>query len=406
MKKLIVVLLFLLTLLTFIKTGLTQSESQNDDPKIYSNYKSNFRTTFFSDDFKDNHNNWEVNNDAAKLTINSGYLQILPYYVGLNFFKVFSSINYENDFEIEIKFDTPKTSCGGMYQLIGLIWGDINANKYYTLGAKLGTFYLLYNENSKCTVLRSYGLKGCNEQRNTKSKLTVRKVNNDYYFFLNSELVFIYGCKSLGKDIGFTTDVRTAMDAFYLKIDYFGSAETLAKNRELERMELLKKKEEDKRITAFMYEPISDEEFQKFEQENWQYIGISRNKFLSILYKLPQENRPEWSSDDVAAKRDKDGTSATWILRNDTVVECEFSFQDDIGNQGRFLNRHFILLRGSLEFGLIEFTGENNGFPIYVRLSEDRSHFYSFIRIKYSAINFPNDIHISTSKHPKTLKIF
>ncbi len=139
-------------------------------------------------------------------------------------------IDYNKDFEIEVKMKIEKASSGGEAHFI---WGcgSNNWNSYtYSLstthspGVKINKFtgtwrefhkHGLFVDNSEIRVF--YG----GEYNGIYFKLTIRKIANTYYFFQNG--IFIYSMPYIqvfGNYIGFMIQRNIQLYVDYIKIYY------------------------------------------------------------------------------------------------------------------------------------------------------------------------------------------
>ncbi len=165
----------------------------------------------YYDDFDSDNGVWQVGAfDGGTGSIENGYYEInntdtTGYFSWINF----SDLNPDGNFEIEASIVTTKNNSGG-----GLIWGAGLTNQYLESYSFLfwddGTF-LVDNDNLDAYVTW-YDWAGTDviNSMGENNKLTIRKFNDQYHFFINEELVGTHDFESLhGDGIGFYVPYET-----------------------------------------------------------------------------------------------------------------------------------------------------------------------------------------------------
>lgn len=188
------------------------------DPNVYHSISSEEKTALFYDDFDDNRYNWglgQVKNDwLEKIADGNLHFQSLDNNAKEDL--IAFEIEQSKDFEIEtaIRFIQ-----GDSLKFFGLQWGKsadfnnqydflISGNNYVTIDKYSGEFFD-YLEPSVSEYLR----------KNHFNKLTIRKLNTNYYFFINEQLIFTMPFKSFyGNYIGFQVSEHSSILIDYLKI--------------------------------------------------------------------------------------------------------------------------------------------------------------------------------------------
>ena len=94
-------------------------------------------------------------------------------------------INYSNDFQLEA---TMKFENGNDNQQNGIIWGTSSEKQFRFGFSGKGRFLLLKWEKNSWVMLTNW-TESSNIKLNDYNKITIRKVSNEYYFFINEFLV-------------------------------------------------------------------------------------------------------------------------------------------------------------------------------------------------------------------------
>ncbi|NOU17827.1 MAG: caspase family protein [Bacteroidales bacterium] len=142
----------------------------------------------FKDDFVDNRNKWYLYNNEYKTNgrIENGYyfLQVLDSVSKIIRHEIL--INPNSDFEIEASIKFVK---GNDNAFIGMCWSRKDVKNYYLFGFS-GNGYYRVNKliNDEWVPILKW-VKSPLVKTKDYNKLTIRKVDNTYCFFLNEELV-------------------------------------------------------------------------------------------------------------------------------------------------------------------------------------------------------------------------
>lgn len=192
-------------------------------PNQYAGIPLEKRTSFFFDGFDNNINNWEmVNTNDAYTTIQGGSLIFESRSTGF-FLTIPMPFDKNKDFEIEasigIATGTPPSSISN-----GLVWfyESLNnrPNGFNTFVFDNSRFWIGKFESRNYKGWEGWTQKAVNPYRNFNT-LTIRKIKNQYYFFMNKEFVFsIPYEESIGEKIGFSVIDKNRLEIDYLKIDY------------------------------------------------------------------------------------------------------------------------------------------------------------------------------------------
>ena len=195
---------------------LEKSYYNTDKTSYYTQYKD----YIYTDDFYNNDNEWSTGSSGKS----DGYMENGSYNWKSLVDKAWSTsksiyINQNRDFEIEaeIKYVSGKTSSGIMLQ-----WGrdgdtSNNFNIEFNAAGKywIGKYYNKnYDASKKWTLSNTV-------KKYDYNKLTVRKIGNRYYFFINEKYLHSMTYTSFyGNRIGFTTPGNTHIRVRNLKVAY------------------------------------------------------------------------------------------------------------------------------------------------------------------------------------------
>ena len=193
--------------------------SQNNwQPETYNGIPENDKLHVFFDQFNDNSNLWDIGEvkDSWLEKIENGYLyfQSLDYLPNEDYLPM--PIDENKNFEIEasIAFHS-----GDNIQAYGLQWGKtaeenkqfdffISGNGQYTIDKFTGEFTDYVPFTSSELV-----------KKDDYNKLTVRKIDDQYYFFLNEKLVHQMPFEPfMGKNIGIQVGKKSAIRVDYIRL--------------------------------------------------------------------------------------------------------------------------------------------------------------------------------------------
>ncbi len=188
------------------------------NPREYYSISSEEKTAILYDDFDDNRYKWGLGHelrDWSETIENSNLLfQSFDDNAKEDLIKV--EFSQDIDFEIETYIRFAK---GDSMKFFGLQWGKsadfnnqydflISGNGLYTIDKFSGEFHD-YIPPTPSGVIK----------KKLYNKLTIRKINNNYYFFINEELVHDMPFKSFfGDYIGFQVSNNSLIHVDYLRI--------------------------------------------------------------------------------------------------------------------------------------------------------------------------------------------
>lgn len=199
------------------------------NPEIFNAFPEDKRIVLFADEFDDNRNNWTlgIKENVWFQNLQEGTLVFQSYEdVAKEDFKDVI-IDPNQDFEVELKIRLDK---GIQNKFNGLQWGKSVTNKQQ--------FNFSFNGQGQYTIDKFDGVQFVDFVPVTASKLinnytyntlTVRKVAQRYYFFLNGTLVHSMPFEPLfGHGVGFLVAGKSAVQIDYLKVWQLGNKTTFA----------------------------------------------------------------------------------------------------------------------------------------------------------------------------------
>jgi hypothetical protein len=188
------------------------------NPKEYHSISSEEKTAIFYDDFDDNRSKWGLGHEpkdwSEKIENSKLLFQSFDDNAKEDLIKV--EFSQKLDFEIETYIRFVK---GDENRFFGLQWGKssdfnnqfdflISGNGLFTIDKFSGEFHD-YVPPTSSELLK----------KTLYNKLTIRKINNNYYFFINEELVHSMPFKTFfGDYIGFQVSNNSTINVDYLRI--------------------------------------------------------------------------------------------------------------------------------------------------------------------------------------------
>lgn len=205
--------------MSFIAISTSGKSQSILTPELYQSITPEHKIPLFIDEFVDNKNNWllgiKENVWFQNLENNSLFFQSYEVVPKEDFKEVY--IDQSKDFEIELKIRLDK---GIPNKFNGLQWGKCveSAKQFDFFFNGQGQYTIDKFENGKFTdfvpitstqLINNY----------TYNKLTVRKLGENYYFFLNEQLVHKMPFEPLfGHGVGFQVAERSSIQIEYLKV--------------------------------------------------------------------------------------------------------------------------------------------------------------------------------------------
>jgi len=203
------------------KDGYRQSDFKNVgwDPANYSSVPSAAKTSIFNDQFEDNNSRWILKSTPVeKSNISNGYFNISATASAAISRSIPVNLNEKSNYEIEAEFTFMQ---GRETDAIYLNWGKYMTGAYGFGFSGDGHAYLfdkftpqsLFVDRIPWTQTKL--LKGPNQA----NKLTVRKVNSTYFFFINEKLVNTAPVEPFfGNYIGFVCPQQSSLKVNYITV--------------------------------------------------------------------------------------------------------------------------------------------------------------------------------------------
>ncbi len=207
------------------------------DPAVYGNIPSSYFQNVFIENFNDNSNKWYTGEDDEKIAkIQNGQYEITCLQEGrehLFWHKVVNLVE-GSDFQIESKIKITHSDANSFHDMFsGLIWGHKNkpvGNGYFNFKFNVNRFRIS-DENSESDTYDDWSdyYETSNYINNIENynTITIRKYNNQYYFFINGEKVLEHQFKTFyGENIGFSIGYNTTCKIDYLYINKIGKTKS------------------------------------------------------------------------------------------------------------------------------------------------------------------------------------
>lgn len=190
----------------------------------YNDYSISSKAKLFYDDFNNNDNKWiAVSNDKKQYKIDSGYYSVQSKNKYGKIVRRTISIDNSKDFEIEAKMKILKDDNINDAHL--LHWGG-TSGKQFEFGFNLNGKYIIgkYDASlSKGDKFISYvnWPHSPDIVKNDFNKLTIRKVKNYYYFFINEKLVHkMPFVDFFGNKMGVKCSSNSILQVDYMYVSY------------------------------------------------------------------------------------------------------------------------------------------------------------------------------------------
>ena len=208
-----------ITILAVIVTTFFGSFGYSQDK--YQDFQ-NKKTEIFYDSFNSNKNNWsKVNNVPNNSRIEGGYFILNSR--GSKGVKTVKriEIDTDQDFEIETRFKITSISSRQRFLHSFTFGGSSNQRFFFGINGE-GSYRISYYDN-----YQHYLIKNWTESKFIRkgdfNKLTVRKVKDLFFFFINEKPVYISKFKSFfGNMIGYSVGRQTEIQIDYLKVYHLG----------------------------------------------------------------------------------------------------------------------------------------------------------------------------------------
>lgn len=188
------------------------------NPGVYHSISSEEKIAVFYDDFDDNRYKWGLGHELKDWSekIDESNLVFQSYDDNAKEDLINVEFSQKIDFEIETFIRFTK---GDSLKFFGLQWGKssdfnnqydflISGNGFYTIDRFSGEFHDYVSPSPSALI-----------KKKLYNKLTIRKINNNFYFFINEELVHSMPFKSFfGNYFGFQVGNNSIIQVDYLRI--------------------------------------------------------------------------------------------------------------------------------------------------------------------------------------------
>ena len=183
----------------------------------YSDYSKSSKEYVFEENFNNNNQKWIIGNEEEREYYVKEGNYVLENYAEkaqLVFLEVF--FDETRDFEIEANI---KYVYGDELTSHALLWAKGNNKDYGFYFNAGGSYKIAYYEEGYHDIIKFTQFNGLN--KNSYNKFTIRKVGNQYYFFINEEFVYETNFRDFfGKNIGFQVSKKSKIHIDYLKVAY------------------------------------------------------------------------------------------------------------------------------------------------------------------------------------------
>jgi hypothetical protein len=207
---------------TFIKEDTQYQFEEN--MKKYTSIPVENRNLFFHDDFNDNANDWFIGeNKALNCSFKKGSYYIVTGSTGY-FINFPVSINKNENFEISINyaFEDYNSKTGS-----GIIFGandELTSFLFYNIGITSNStpnYWIGEYENSTYSYWVDLSVRPLIKDVKVNNLLTVRKVKNKCYYFINKTYVFYTTLNNIyGDNLAIDAPSNCTMSVDYISIDY------------------------------------------------------------------------------------------------------------------------------------------------------------------------------------------
>lgn len=200
----------------------------------YNYYSGKDKQYFLKEEFNNNQNNWNISEDEDEISlIENGYLHLQSLSNGARTVVINQDVSQDRNFEIEASLKIVEEDKPGDLHLIR--WGS-GKNIKIDFGFNLkGTWGIVkYDENrptgDKIISLVPY-TKSDAIRTNAYNKLTIRKIDNSYFFYINEVFVHEMPFETFyGNVFGFKNSGNSTLSVDYMRICYLEKPKLEADN--------------------------------------------------------------------------------------------------------------------------------------------------------------------------------
>lgn len=192
--------------------------------EAYASYQPDQIFNAFSEDFDNNANQWFTDNLWISSKVNFGYYNIkcnnYQQAIGLSYKKL--PVNQSKDYEIE-------SSIKVIEGIGALVFGLTSKFDHYRIEmSDKNKLIFLKDTPSRKKIERLFSdSNNPNLKKDTYNKVTIRKISNTYYIFINEVLIKQFNNIMIeGDQVGFSVGLDSEISIDYLKISYLKSGES------------------------------------------------------------------------------------------------------------------------------------------------------------------------------------
>jgi len=189
------------------------------DADAYTGIPSEKREFFLYEEFNDNQNGWQLTSTSTVYTAISDGNYIMQAGSSASISSIVKAIDTNRNFEIEtnIKIVNPQNTNAS-----GIAWGySSNNTEFYSyLFSSNQSLWIGYYQWNNYNTWLDFTQQNVNPQ-NQYNKLTIRKINSEYYFFMNEAFIMSQNFETFfDSGIGFLAASYSTIYIDYLNIDY------------------------------------------------------------------------------------------------------------------------------------------------------------------------------------------
>lgn len=204
--------------------GYAQLASNEYKATNYYGFSANEKQLIFADEFNDDGNKWSLGcSQSGVAEVYNGFISVksISQEDAVGCVRSLFHIDQRKDFEIETKL---KFNSGNDNKAIYFVFGKQPSEwSRFNLGISGNGYYIIDKSYlNKYTSILNW-VESSNVYKNSFNTLTIRKVSNTMYFFMNSILIHSMPFESFyGDEIGFQVPPATEILADYVRAYYMG----------------------------------------------------------------------------------------------------------------------------------------------------------------------------------------
>ena len=200
-------------ILVLLKINSTEISAQLPDY----NASSLLKSSIFTESFENNKNDWFTDNPWINGSVVNGFYDLVcknyQKSTGLSYKSI--QIDHEKDFELETSFKVVRGTGG-------LIFGMTGKFDHYRVEIKDKSLFIIKDAISEKKIDNIFSGQVKSIIKNGEfNKITIRKIKENYIFFLNESYVGQFNnINPQGDQIGFSTNLNSEIKVDYLNVSY------------------------------------------------------------------------------------------------------------------------------------------------------------------------------------------